>query len=639
MSWQRGGRWAAAALVAGAIVSVAGVTRAGEAAPAGEPTAGEEPIRTEPVVVTATRIEQPVSQVGSSVTVIQGEDLRRRGVEFLPDALREVPGLTVAQNGARGKQASIFLRGANSDQTLVLVDGVRINDPVGGAVDLGFLGTDNIERIEVVRGPQSTLYGSDAMGGVVNIITRRGDSGLTGSAEALAGNYDTYRLGAAARGGTDAFGASVEASRLDTDNRYENDDFAATALSARLDGRAGDRLSLTFSVRRTDSETGVRGSAFFPPPELADRQESDLLSSALSAELRTTSAWTQRLTLGWTGLDQRFRSPTSSSDRKSIVRSIEWVHTVRPAEPLTLLAGAEYRVEDGDFQNSTGTDIAASLYTRALFARAELTPVRDRLVLEAGARLDDATRVDEEVSPRVAGALLVPESGTRVHASWGKAIKAPTLLDLYFPGLDVPGLGIVFTGNPDLEPERSRGWDAGVTQQLLGRRVEADVTFFRNDFRDLIVNAQTLPFESVNVGRARTYGVESSLLVRPTGRLDLAATYTYLEARDEDTETQLLRRPRNQGSTTVTVRPLAAASLSLTGLYIGPRRDFLATNTGYIGGYFRLDAAATYRLPLRGRIGAELLARVENLLDREYEDVAGFPALRANVLAGARVTF
>jgi vitamin B12 transporter len=593
-------------------------------------------VRTEPVTVTATRVEQPAAQVGSSVTVIEGEELRQQGIGSVGEALRRVPGLTVATNGARGKQTSIFLRGADSGQTLVLVDGVRINDPVGGAVDLGFLRTDNIERIEVVRGPQSTLYGSDAVGGVVNIITRRGRGPAAAELEAAAGNFDTYQVGAGLRGGGRRVGGTAGASRFSTDNERENDEFDADTLSGRLDADFGDRLSTAVTARWVDAEVGVPGSAFFPPT--SGRQENDLLTVGLSANLRATSVWTQRLSAGLTDREQRFRSPGSSSDSDARTRAVEWVHGIAPTDALSLLGGAEYRVEDGEFANSQGTDIDATLYTRALFAQAQVTPVRDRLFLQVGARLDDSTRIDEEVSPRVAAALLVPETGTRLHGSWGKGIKSPSLLDLFFPPVDF-GFGPVFGGDPNLKPERSTGWDVGVGQRLLGRRIEADVTFFRNDFEDLIAPAQTFPFNFANVSKAHSYGVETSVAAYPADWLDLGATYAYTEARDDVDRTQLLNRPRNQGSASATARPTGAASVTLSGIYVGKRRNFLATDAGYNGGYFRLDASATYRLPIGRRIGAELFGRVENLLDRDYADVAGFPALGTSLLAGIRGTF
>jgi vitamin B12 transporter len=553
------------------------------------------------------------------------------------EALRGVPGVTVATNGARGKQTSIFLRGADSGQTLVLVDGVRINDPVGGAVDLGGLETDNIERIEVVRGPQSTLYGSDAIGGVVNIITRRGRGRPGARLEGAAGNFDTYRAGAGLGGAGRRVSGTAEASRFSTDNERENDWFDADTLSGRLDADFGDRLSTALTARWVDSEVGVPGSVLFLPPTNG-RQENDLLTVGLSADLRATSMWTQRLSAGLTDREQDFRSPASSSDSEARTWAVEWVHTVAPTDALSLLAGAEYRVEDGEFANSQGTDIDATLYTRALFAQAQVTPLRDRLFLQAGARLDDATRIDEEVSPRVAAALLVPETGTRLHGSWGKGIKSPSLLDLFFPPVDF-GFGPAFGGDPNLKPERSTGWDVGVGQRLLGRRIETDVTFFRNDFEDLIAPAQTFPFNFANVSKAHSYGVETSFAAYPADWIDLGATYTYTEARDDVDQTQLLNRPRNQGSASVTARPTGAASVTLSGLYVGKRRNLLATDAGYNGGYFRLDASATYRLPFGRRIAAELFGRVENLLDREYADVAGFPALGANVLGGIRARF
>lgn len=612
--------------------AAAGRTPAGGAAAGDEAAADVDTARIGPVVVTATRIEQPAAEVGSAVTVITGEELRRRGIEFVADALQEVPGVTVPRSGTRGKTTSLFLRGANANQTLVLIDGIRVNDPTSGSFDLAFLTTDNVERIEVIRGPQSPLYGSEAVGGVVNIITRRGRGPIATTLTALGGNYDTYSVGAAIRGGGERLGGSLEVSRFATDNRAPNDDFDVDTVSARLDGRLTDRLSSTITFRRSIAETGTPGQLALGPPVLTDRQENELSAAGITVEHRTTSIWSQRLSLSGSDQTLLFTQAAGLSITDSERRSIEWVHTITPLRPLSLVVGGEYRGEDGAFQNPFGTDFEAHLVTRALFAQAQLVTLGERLFLQGGGRLDDGTQLDTEVTPKVAAAFLVPETGTRLHASWGKGIKAPTILDLFFPGFS----------NPDLKPERSTGWDAGVDQRLWGRRVEVGVTFFRNDFKDLIVFDPFL-FIPVNVGKAHSYGVESTLAVRPTRWLDLAVAHTYLEAINDDTQTRLLRRPRHQGSAQVTLRPAAAASVTVSGLYVGDRRDNTFTPGSQErdqGEYFRLDASATYRLPrVPGVRSLEVVGRVENILDREYEEVAGFPALGTSFLAGVRGTF
>ncbi len=626
-----GGRIALVAAAVAAAVAGAGAGRGW----AGEADGGEEGAVLPPVVVTATRVEQPVEEVGSAVTVITGESLRRRGIEFVADALDEVPGVTVPRSGTRGKTASVHIRGADSEQTLVLIDGVRMNPSVGGRFELSAFRTDNIERIEVIRGPQSVLYGSDAIGGVVNIITRGGRGPLSATASAAGGNYDTYEVSAGVSGGGRRLGGSLEVSRFSTGNRFPNDDFDVNTATGRLDGRVGERLTLGLTFRASDAETGAPGQVRIAP-SLVDRQEDEVLVVGVSAEHRTTDRWRQRLALGYNDQELRFRTASSTDVTESDLRSVEWVHTVDLPWSLTWLLGGEYRAEEGK-----GAGVDATLYTRAAFTQLQATAFEDRLFLTAGARLDDGTQFDTEVSPKVSGALLVPESGTRLHASWGQGIRGATLIDLFFPGFDDGSGNLLFPGNPDLEPEHSTGWDAGVEQRVGA--VTADVTFFRNDFRDLIILGQTAPFAPVNVGQAHSYGVESSLGVRPARWIDLEAEYTYLVARDDVTGDPLLRRPRNQGSAAVTVRPLRHASATASLLYVGERRDStfeVGSTPRTFGGYTRVDLSARYRIPdVAGLRAVELFGRVENLLDREYEEVAGFPALGINFLAGLRGTF
>ncbi len=617
----------AAAILAALLGMTAGESTAAEN-PAAPATSSEDAgaATLPPVVVTATRVEQPIEQVGSAVTVITGEELRRREIRFVADALQEVPGVTVPRSGTRGKTASIFLRGSNANQTLVLLDGVRVNDLVGGAFDFSSLTTDNVERIEVIRGPQSTLYGSQAMGGVVNIITRRGRGPFTASAGAAAGNYHTNALDASIFGNAERFSASVEASRYATDNRFENDAFDVLTASGRIDARLAERLSARLTFRRSDANTGAPGQALIAlAPD--DRQENTTTVLGLTLEHRTASLWTQRLTAARSDSELRFTSGGSTDITESVSRSVEWVHAIAEGRPVSLVLGGEYRSEDGE-----GFTIDRTIVTRAAFAQAQLLALEERVSLQAGVRYDDGTQLDGEATPRVSGALLVPETATRLHASWGKGIKAPTLLDLFFPGFS----------NPDLDPERVTGWDAGVEQRVLGDRATADVTFFRNDFTDLIVFSPTT-FQIDNVGQAHTYGVESSLQLRPVAWLDLGAVHTYLVAINDDTRDQLLRRPRHQGSAQVTVRPIARATATLSALYVGDRRDSTfqpGSTTRAQGAYTRVDLSARYRIPdVAGFRALELFGRVENLLDRDYEEVAGFPALGINVLAGVRGTF
>jgi vitamin B12 transporter len=539
----------------------------------------------------------------------------------------------VPRSGTRGKATSLFLRGANRNQTLVLIDGVRANDPVNGGFDFGALGTDNIERIEVIRGPQSPLYGSDAIGGVVNVITRRGRGPVSATVTGLAGNYHTFDVGGSVRGGTEQIGGTLDASRFKTNNRFVNDGLRVDTVSGRIDARLADRLSATATLRRIDSEGGTPGQVLIALAP-ADRQDTLLNAVGVTAELRTTSIWTQRLSLGRTDQSLNATQPSSGfvSRADSVRHSIEWVHTLTPIRALSLVAGGEYRVEDGHSEDNFGSVIDADLVTRALFAQVQLVTLGERLFFQGGARLDDGTRLDTEVTPRVAAALLVPETGTRLHASWGQGIKAPTIVDLFFPGF----------GNPDLGPERVTGWDAGIDQRLWGDRFQVGVTFFRNDFRDLIVFSPTL-FIPVNVGHAHSDGVESTLNLRPAEWVDAAVSYTHLVATNDDTQALLLRRPRNQGSANVTLRPVAPASVTVSGLYVGDRRDSTfapGSQPRTQGEFFRLDASATYRLPrVPGFRSLELLGRVENILDRKYEEVAGFPALGTNFLAGVRGTF
>jgi vitamin B12 transporter len=635
---------AAAAALAGRAEAQTGGGAPGAAAPApagaGAPAAGGPEVRrAEPVVVTATRVEEPLEEVGASVTVIPGEALAVQEQRTVEEALRAVPGLDVQRSGSPGRITTIRIRGANPTQVQVLIDGVRVKSATTGDFDFADLPADAIERIEVVRGPQSTIYGADAIGGVVNVITKRGRGAPSAFLDVEAGNYETLRTRLGASAGVGPWSLSLGASRLDFGGQFENDEQALSSVNGRVGYALPNDGEVALTGRYSDSHRGIPFATVYP--DFDSNREQDDRFGLLSAEWRQPwTAWYEsslRLSGVWSRLT--FRDPDSVFEPRSEIeterREVDWLHTVRLGPLDTVTAGLEYRHEEGRSQGtfSEGTD------AWALFLQNQLR-LLDRLFLTAGVRHDDNSAFDDQTTFRVALSFLVRETDTRLKGSWGQGFRAPTFNELFFPATFPPCPAF---GNPSLRPEESESWDAGVEQRLLGGRARLGATWFRNDFRNLIQAALVDPvnfcFQAQNVGRARTQGVEVEGSLAPVAGLVLTAAYTYTETEDRDTGAELRRFPRNRLAVTAVYEPLAG--LALSGEVQVASSQFEGPGRPRTPGYTVVNAAASYLLARRwGWLsGVTFHVKVNNLLNEDYEEAAGFPALGTHVVAGIRATF
>jgi vitamin B12 transporter len=610
-----------------------------------EPAAGqtEETKRVEPVVVTATRIETPVAEVGASITVVNGEDFQTYHYATVDEALRNVPGLAVTRSGSLGKLSSVFIRGANSNQVQILVDGVRVKSPTTGQADLSDISPDLIERIEIIRGPQSTLYGADAIGGVVNIITRRGRGPFSASIQQEAGNYDTLASRASASGTYKIVDYALSASHLESNGQFKNDNSDINALNARLGLSLPWQSSIAFVARYNKTDTGLPVKFVFPPPQPINpiidpnqKQQSETLLMSLEARTRPVPWWESRARLSRYTNDLGFQdSPdpgfTFESPFRSQIdverREAEWVNAFHLGRWSTSTIGIEYRRETGE---NKGVFHAATETWSTFFE--EQLRFFDRLFVTGGFRVEDHSVFGSATTGRGSIAYVVKEWGTRLRGSAGSGFRAPTINDLFFPDFS----------NTGLKPERSVSWDAGVEQKLWQNRIRLGVTYFHTDFTDLIkfVPLDVFPFAAVtNVGRARSQGLEftseADLLPTLTG----TANYTYTETKDLTTGHPLPRVPRHSWNLGLTWEPIRRLSL-FTQLYI---RSSQFDNFGDIfnRGYTRVDVGGQYRILDRYGVlqALEVTARVQNLFNEHYAEVHGFPALGTNFLLGLRARF
>ncbi|MGD2114307.1 MAG: TonB-dependent receptor [Acidobacteriota bacterium] len=581
----------------------------------------------EEIVVTADRIPEPAQEAGSSVTVLDREEIERRQVTTVLELLRTVPGLEASQTGGPGRTASVFLRGASSGHTLVLLDGVRLNSPAVGSFDFADLTLDNVERIEILRGPQSVLYGSEAIGGVVSITTRAGGEGFAADAATEAGSLGLTAVRGSVRGGGDRFAYSVTAARREMDGvstaserrgNTEDDPWENTTVSGRLgatflgDGRA------TLTARRVDSETGLDGFTFGvgPTDDPNYVQTRELTQTSVELSKPITPSWRQELTVGTVEEDLVAEDPDTPFHNFEVRTRVSEVSTrsdLRLGSSNRLLAGATFERREAENPGAFDETIdLSSVFTNHRWSW------RDRLFLTAGLRHDDYSDFGAETTYRTTASLRFPGRGTRLHGSFGTGFRVPTFNELFFPQ----------AGNPDLEPESSEGWDLGVERFFLDGRLRLDLTGFGNELDELILfDSTTFTFQ--NVARAESRGVELTAEADPAPGWSLAAAYTWNETEDRATGEPLARRPEHRGSLQVTTRPTGRLRLSATVLAVADRID---SDGAPMDDYERLDLAGELRLGEHVRP----YARVDNLLDEDYEEVNGFTTPGRTFVVGLR---
>ncbi|HHJ38998.1 MAG: hypothetical protein AXA67_10980 [Methylothermaceae bacteria B42] len=603
--------------------------------------ANDDTTQLEPLVVTATRIPQPLSKIGRSITVITAEDIAARQVFTLSDVLRSVPGLDVVQTGGLGKTTSLFLRGANSNHTLVLIDGIEVNDTAspGAAFDFANLTVDNIERVEILRGPQSILYGSDAIGGVINIVTKLGKGKPGASLSAEGGSFSTWKLGGNSAGSLDSVSYSISASHLKSggfsaaDDRLgnqEDDSYKNTTVSARMGWQALDNLNLDVAARFHHSETDIDDCGGPNCDDPNNRQEGDQIFVRGQGKLGLfDDFWQQTLRLSYSRTERRNRDQLEPGDQFALDSNfrgekfkLDWQNNLNLTSWDTLVFGITTETEWFD-TNEIDTKSAT---TKGYYGQNQIE-IWDRFITTAGVRYDDHNRAGGKVTWGVSQAVLIPETNTKLHASYGKGFKAPSLFQLLAPAGQFGPIG-----NPDLKPERSRGWDVGIDQSFWEDKILLGATYFHNQFTNLI------DFEFgtgyVNTAAARSVGVESYVEIQPLDILTLRGSYTFTNTEDNQ-ENALFNRPRHKGSFDADLAILENGHLHLNVLTVGSRRFSSFSVKQKLPTYVVVNLAGSYQiLP-----NFTVFGRINNLLDKEYEEVPGYGASRVAGFGGFRLSF
>ena len=633
----------------------------------------------ETTVVTATLTETPVRELGVAATVITAEDIERRQATHVLELLQEVPGFNMSQTGSRGGLSELRVRGGEADYALVLIDGVQVNDG-GGHFDFATLSTDNIERIEIIRGPQSALYGSDAIGGVINIITKKGTGaplvklstagGLRDNGHYQAEHKAGFTFGREQGGVSLAYGRSDDEGVVD----FVNSGFRSNVFSGRFDLHPTDRWDFTFTTRLEDTRFEYPSEAGGDRidrlvPGLDPDQNNEETDFVAGARLRVdaTDWWEHVLHYGHHTKDNDNHDPADPETSYDYMDSLSnytetrdsidyhWNFYIPKEGPVqsTLTVGFEY--EDESYSSiSTGSytsNCEADRDNMGYYMQEQLT-LFDRLHLVGGFRLEDNSEFGTEIVPRGSVAFEIFETDTKLRAAVGEGFKEPSFFENFGGGYVV--------GNPDLDPEKSFSWEVGIDQYFWDDRITLSFTYFNNEYEDLITYVTTLNSADpnyLNIQGAESQGLEFEARVRPGYGLTLGASYTYLDTEVTDDGglnsvffaegKKLLRRPEHQFGFFVDWA-WEGLKIHVNTTWVGERDDgeyralavspYFSSTRIENDAYFLLDIAASYLIDVdAGPLSQiKIFGKANNLTDEEYEEVYGYKSEGINGFLGVQ---
>jgi len=588
--------------------------------------AGPAPAQTDPsvaldtYVVVATRTPEDVRTLGSSTDLVTASDLDREQVNTFAAALTGIPGAPLFPNGAIGSDVSLFTRGSDSDQTLFLVDGIRLNDAnTDYAVFLGGARLGATDTIEIARGPQSTLYGSEAVGGVVSIQAQKGAGAPSAEIDLVAGSFGTVEGTISTQGAHGPWAWSATGSGSYTANDRPNNDFKSADLVLRLDRELTSTVAVGATLRGYEGRYGDPSDIYTNDPYAHEYEENWL--GTVFADLKPSPDWSAHVTVGgqnrrYVAFDEEpgiYEDTTVVTNRRGVVDAQA---TFSGATDQKITAGATGESETTNDDGYGSIDRHQNFL--ALFAEDEWHPLASTY-LTGGVRYDDFDTFGSAVTGRVTAAWLTPDRSLKLRASYGNGFNAPSFLELY-------GAAVGYQGNPDLKPEHSRGGDAGFDWYLPKGRGTFSASYFRNDYRDLIVyNFNVYPGTTENVGTARTDGVELEAQLKLVAGIELRAAYTYLDDDDITDDTRLLRRPRQSGSADLW-RDLGGGWSAGAGIQVVAYRQDVDAQTYLTVNDPNYTVARLYAAWKVSR-NLTLKARLENALNEKYQPINGYPAL------------
>ncbi len=598
----------------------------------------EEEAESEPVIISGTRTDIPLDQSPASASVVTSHEIEVKQIERVSDALREVPGLSVVQTGTAGQLTSVFTRGLRSEHTQVLLDGVPINQGLQGAFNFADLTVDNIDRIEIVRGPQSTIYGPRALAGVIQIFTKQGEGtpGMTLGAEG--GSYGTFRESVQSDGKFDQFDYSFGLSRLDTENDRPNNEYRNTVALANIGWSPNEQLRIGSLFTYSNSDAGNPNSISSPRP--LDNLLTERWLIAPHIDLRVGDWWDHKLILSYDHERQvndpnedGFVGPTRALFKRL---TIDYQNNSRPVSWLTVTSGFFYSQVDAGQERPFVLQIFGpqptfiSDYTEqtGVFLQTTLTPITN-LIFVAGGRFDYFNQFGDIWTYRFAGSYKIEKTNTTLHSSVATGFSPPSSQDK------------IFGNNFELAPEEGFAWDVGVEQRFWEDKIAVGLTYFHNDLSNLIgFNGL---FDTLNLGAARTQGIEAELRAQPMSDLIFTAAYTYLDTEKTSSAdinqlpgARLPRRPRNEVYLSASYLWWKKLRTTIAAKFVNAREELNFGGPNFdIEDYAFVNAAAEYEINPH----VSIFARIDNLTDEQYAEVFGFPALGRAVYGGMKVQF
>lgn len=635
--------------------------------------ADDTPVETPQLLITSGAEPTPTKEVASSFTIVTAEDIATYQYHDLVDALQSVPGLHVVQSGGAGSLTSVFTRGSNSNQTLVMVNGLPINDPSSpaGAANLGNIPLDNVERIEVVRGPQSALYGSQAIGGVINIITKSGDAAPTVSAKIEAGTLGTLNISgnsggvagntnyflSASRNATD--GNDITPARLRGAEGSEKDGNERYNLSGNIGFKLPNNIETSAFVQYTKANTDIDDSgsdSFFNNTYQNRNNQTKATSFLLGGNIKGSffdNKWRPKLILGLTRTtsdSDDYVAPNDSIYSYQVsasggTKKAEFANTLDVIPHNRLTFGATYQRDE--FKASGSRDFTggflilpasdAHTSTHGVYLGDHIT-FGESFFLTLNTRYDMPADFDNRFSYTIAPGYYISTTDTRLTASYGTGFKAPSLYQLY--GFDPNSFGNFYIGNPNLKPETSKGWEAGIEQGFFGGKVNTGFTWFQNEIKDAI-SIIYVGFDSTsqNTDKLETKGFETFIAFDPFDNVTTRIDYTNTMVTSDTFTTTMTRRPRHKIGFTADWRPAEGTVLSTNVQWIDPGRDI--SRDGFVPYYVYASNYTIVNVAISQKLTESLTAtaKINNLLDQNYEPAHGFQAAGIEALAGLEVKF
>lgn len=618
----------------------------------------------EPLMVTATRTPTSLNKIGNSVSLITRQEIEQKQYQTLADALKSVVGLTVVELGGRGSQTSVFSRGTNSNHTLVLVDGIEINDPSSptGSFDFANFLLDDIESIDIVRGSQSVLYGADAIGAVIQIHTQKGHGQLKAKTKLAMGNHSTAHETLHLSGSSGAFNYSVSSGLFESDgdsvipkdklsgsSTQDDEGYRNKLFSARLGMTLSKQFEASIFSRHIETNTEIDG--FLTEDSDAYNTSRQTYSGAELKGQLFSGLWQPTLLLTHTAVQRNnHNTRISTLDNADHSRYIGEKTKASLQNDLylndahTITVGYEYEKDRldakgqsifggmfGDFIINQQSD--ASRQNRAIYIQDQLS-LTEQLNLSAGVRYDNTDDFSSETTYKITANYVLDEEN-RTWASYGTGFRAPSLYELY--GYSPTNFATAYFGNPNLDPETSQSWELGLEQSWLTGRLKSNIIIFNSNIDDLITTYFFPSFSStsINQNEADIYGLESGVTMKLTQALDVKLEHTFTRTKDDDGR-ELVRRPKHQAHLNFNYQMSPKLNFGTSINYMGSRKDIDENGQRlHTGGYSLVNAVARYEV----LDSVKFFARIDNLLDKNYQPAYGYQATGLSTMIGVEISY